>query len=66
MDMKEIRKLSVVSIKERVVDIRRAIFNINCQRKMDAQSEAAKRLKFLRKDIARLKTELSSRRLARS
>jgi ribosomal protein L29 len=55
----EINELGIEVIKEKIITNRRAIFNLNCQKKVKGELENVHEPRRLRREIAQLKTALS-------
>ncbi len=63
MKAKEIRELTLEEIDRALLDSRKEIFNLRLQFQT-GQLENSARIRTLRKDVARLETEKTARRLA--
>ncbi len=63
MKAKEIRELTDAEAVSKVRDLRQEIFNLRLQQQT-AQLERASRIRDVRRDIARIETILSERRIA--
>ncbi len=63
MKAKEIRELTDAEAVAKVRDLRQEIFNLRLQQQT-AQLERASRIRDVRRDIARIETILSERRIA--
>ncbi len=63
MKAKEIRELTDAEAVAKLRDLRQEIFNLRLQQQT-AQLERASRIRDVRRDIARIETVLSERRLA--
>ena len=63
MKSAELKDLTVPELSARSAELRRELFNLRLQ-KASAQLEKTSRLRMLRKDIARIETALSQRRIA--
>lgn len=61
MDMKEIKEMTREAILEKIVAFRRAMLGLRCRTKVGEESGSIHEPRRIRRDIARLKTELSAR-----
>lgn len=61
MKMSELRDLTEIELSAKSRDLRRELFNLRLQQ-ASAQLEKPARLRTLRRDVARIETELSSKR----